>query len=702
MRTGVRTSGTAKWGAASTCTLCHGSPPSYANGSPKSNSHQGNHAPLGCQTCHYTVTTNGTAIANQALHKNGRYNIAPGPGISFVNTSSNTRRCSNVTCHSDGTAVATGVPRSTGSADWGNSLGCSGCHRDYYSWWLPEYPNGSPKANSHNSHVMTSGLACFVCHAGVVNSSYSIVNAAKHKNGQYDVSPYYSNRVFTYTYATNADHSRGGTCTQLYCHSNGTSVRTGAAVTSSATWGSPPLGCGSCHGYPPSYPNGTPKANGHMGKHEPYACDRCHNAGKWGHANGSYDVSEGAGIKLTYSNSYLASCGNVSCHGDGTSIITGTAPVNGPLQWGATFTFGCDGCHGRPPAYPDRSPKGNAHGSHTSYGCEVCHASVVADRDTVIDRSRHANGFYNISSNGSAPFTFSFGYLGSSCSNVSCHADGAKRRNWSYQPFDLRYVSPPENATYVDGTYPIQLVFAEEIDMSTVNGSTFYVTEDGAPVPGSYSSVAVDQNCYVVYFTPTEPLHYFTTYTATFTNGIRTAVGANISSGRSWSFTTGHSPQYGAILSQQFPGQTGFDPFSVTEGYWGLPTMSRPYMSGVYVIAFEYQNSAALQSPELDLRGYKTIELQFDYGLQYSSPNTADVDVSVNGSAGPWTNVWRRSDPPANPTTEGSYGVKLNLTSLLKGQQRAMFRFRFTINEVKSVNAGQFTVDNIYLYADPN
>lgn len=684
------------WGTS--CIHCHGNPPNPGG-------HQKSHLAYGCHYCHYTVTTNGNWITDPLLHNNGKKTIAPGAGASFTNLSTMTGYCGNVSCHSDGTAVATGQPHNNayGSVRWSATvLQCYDCHREQSYWERYDYPNGSPKANSHQKHCATNRISCRTCHYSVVDGGGNL--STLHKNGQYDLKPLTGSVGFTYTYATNADHSRGGTCTNINCHGDGTAVTTNAPVTASATWGGASLACNSCHGYPPAYPNYSPKVNGHQGKHLAYSCDKCHYGFPSGHTDGFYNVAGGTYIKMTYTKMYYSTCSNVSCHGDGTSTTTWIAPVNGPLQWGATQSFTCSSCHAMPPSYTDRQPKANAHPSHTAYGCQVCHFNITADGSTIADRSRHADGFYNLSTNGSASFRYTFGLKGSSCGNISCHADAAKNRNWTYQPLGLNSVYPGTDYTNVDVSTTIQLNFAEPMDMNSVNSTSFYLKQGNTTLPGSYRYQANGYNSFAVSFVPDQPLQYFTTYTATFTNDIKAATGVNITSGRTWSFTTGHSPQYGAVLSQSFPSPFDLSPFTVTNGAWITDYyVSKTYMNGVWATAAETSAvESVLQTPQLNLSSYRTLILQFSYNLKYTAPNAAYVDVSTNGSSGPWTTVWSRSDSQAAGSTSGNYAETIDLSALLRYQPNVMLRFRFNVAQVPQYSQGAFSVDDIYVYADPN
>jgi predicted CxxxxCH...CXXCH cytochrome family protein len=150
---------------------------------------------------------------------------------------------------------------------------------------------------------------------------------------------------FSYTFATS-----GGTCNNISCHSNGTSVATGVLVSNTMVWGTGPFYCGSCHNYPPDYPTGSPKANSHTIKeHAQYSCSKCHYTtttdgatitNPANHANGIYDVVPNPPTLFTYTFATNGgTCSTVGCHNDA-----------GNRQWGAVLD--CNYCHDSPPQTP--------------------------------------------------------------------------------------------------------------------------------------------------------------------------------------------------------------------------------------------------------------------------------------------------------------------------------------------------------------
>jgi M6 family metalloprotease-like protein len=76
-----------------------------------------------------------------------------------------------------------------------------------------------------------------------------------------------------------------------------------------------------------------------------------------------------------------------------------------------------------------------------------------------------------------------------------------------------------------------------------------------------------------------------------------------------------------------------------------------------------------LRASLLNLSSYNSVGIEFKTSLEASGA-TADVDVSVNGSAGPWVNVWRKTGFFLGPQT-----VTADLTAAAAGRDNVMIRF---------------------------
>jgi predicted CxxxxCH...CXXCH cytochrome family protein len=691
-------SNTATWGGQSLgCNGCHGNPPTT---NVKRNSHAGNHSGIGCQICHYTVTTNGVTISDPTKHMNNTYEVAPGPGTSF--TSNENAICSNTSCHSDGTAVATGVTRSTGnSSQWGwSKLNCDSCHAN-----PPAYVSGNPKKNSHSKHS-SSGGRCWYCHYDTMTSdSTTISNPAKHKNAVYDLKPN-PTRSFNYSYSAN-----GGTCSMISCHGDGTSIATGILVSPTPSqWGGASLECSSCHGYPPSYPNGSPKKNSHT-RHQGYDCLECHGLTVYSstyisstyHVNGQYDLYGPRTGTYTF-NSNGGSCSSVKCHSNGTYVATGIlASPLAPLAWGTNSNLTCTACHGMPPEYPNGYPKGNSHGLHKdlSIDCTACHATVTSDGTSISDRSKHANGQYDVTfANSTSSFTYLYKSGGSSCSDVACHPTEKKNINWNiFAQMPISFF-PVNNDNYAPIDQSIKVVFTEDMDPASLSAEGVFTLVNGStPVPGT---VSYDQATKTASFTPNTLLDYSNPYTAALTNAVRNLSGQQIQSSYTWSFTTTNSAGYTTLVDSNFD-LLSFGYLS-GDGSWSVITPGwngGTYLSGMsqgYAKSDETTKiDAQLQTWSLDLSTYQSLKLRFNYNVKISPPSVADVDISVNGADGPWNNIWRISAPYANYSYQSN--ASFNLSTVAKGQQNVMIRFRFTPQTPS--NNGWWAVDNVIIGGDP-
>ena len=98
---------------------------------------------------------------------------------------------------------------------------------------------------------------------------------------------------------------------------------------------------------------------------------------------------------------------------------------------------------------------------------------------------------------------------------------------------------PSVNAVDIQPNSVISAVFDDNIDMTSVNATSFAVSDGGA-VAGSYS---YDATLKMITFTPSSLLSYSTTYTVALSTAIKTPTGAFLSAPNSWSFSTAAQPQ---------------------------------------------------------------------------------------------------------------------------------------------------------------
>jgi len=255
-----------------------------------------------CSTCHSSTASGNQVISNSANHVNKKIDIVMNPAAGGTYTANGhapggtVGECTNVYCHSnvqpDG---GIGGPTAYDNPKWGvvNSVFCGDCHA------TGGHGHGSVSrmaTGSHSRHLayafttITETVKCMICHkytnypfittcSGNPDANvtcHAAGTSAKHANGKIDVrlDPTFGNMS---AYLGSPEPGNGySNCTNTYCHSNGTSISSGTIPpTTTTNWGSGTLACDACHGTPPGYANGQPKANSHA-KHTGFSCSRCH------------------------------------------------------------------------------------------------------------------------------------------------------------------------------------------------------------------------------------------------------------------------------------------------------------------------------------------------------------------------------------------------------------------------------------------
>ena len=326
-----------------TCYQCHGStsPPDIrpldsSTRDPLTGGFSGNHrthlpttaSAASCAMCHpgsdsYTsdhrdgliqISTSINDPASGAVYRNG--------STSFVQTPEpKLGTCANVNCHFERETPVWGSDR----------LGttCNSCH------------NSPPTDGGHPEHA---AFSCMKCHPNHTSFDHATSAGKRPLAVRFTAAPNtggtYSGTLSYPEYLPSRNPARNGTCQGLYCHTDGK----GGAPAVQPVWGATPTGtCGGCHGAPPGYVNGDPKANSHA-RHDYMSCAKCH----WtttptgntvredsAHLNQQVDVGNSAG-NLVYN--YAASGGSCS----------GTFGCHQTATWGGSVSTDfsdCLACH---------------------------------------------------------------------------------------------------------------------------------------------------------------------------------------------------------------------------------------------------------------------------------------------------------------------------------------------------------------------
>ncbi len=344
-------------------------------------------------------------------------------------------KCSSIYCHSDGKSSP--VYKTPVWSD--GSLACDGCH-GYNATLL-----ANTLTPMHGAHMGTDvySFDCGECHASTVadDTDGPITGHDYHVNGA-------ANIVFATVGAI--DQSGGiydaGTCSGLYCHSDGLDDGSYTPVTSPA-FADGSTSCTSCHSdnADPSLLSLPHARHVDPSPDQSYTCDNCHSltvannqtatlAGHTVHVDGIQNlVFSGTGFGSDHYNfttdlaSYNgAQCTNVYCHslvqaGDGTS-----APVFNTVSWSAG-SLACDGCHAGKSAdtLTMATASHTAHVSGQGYDCIQCHTGGGGTLSANI--GNHVDGKITLIINSAFGGTYSEGTEHNprsgfgTCSSVMCH-----------------------------------------------------------------------------------------------------------------------------------------------------------------------------------------------------------------------------------------------------------------------------------------
>jgi predicted CxxxxCH...CXXCH cytochrome family protein len=391
------------------CTGCHGNPPTYggnmvsspsitnALGGSNFNAHSTHvkRKKMVCNVCHNgnsttmgnnyielgfaingtnfpsfnagTQVTFGSFSGNSNLSNGYSYAAGSGQTGTSVQTGASTRNSCNVYCHGGWTGSKRAL-----NPSWAltSQTTCGNCHAATVA--------APPTNGSHNKHVATYQNSCTTCHPGryvgddhvkgTVHWKFSTAIARVGTSAAYTRTGASGNGTASGT--TNALASNGsyGSCSTIYCHSNG---RVDKPQYNSPTWGNNGITCLGCHGGRDSalgtytFSVGGFKLSTTHSQHLKYPaaninCNICHSktaidaatlqnySGKYvKHANAVKDVTftsitygsySSYKIPSTGSGANTKKCGNVSCHGGITRNSWSTTTTNNDNT--------CVHCHG--------------------------------------------------------------------------------------------------------------------------------------------------------------------------------------------------------------------------------------------------------------------------------------------------------------------------------------------------------------------
>ncbi|GFO66303.1 hypothetical protein GMPD_42220 [Geomonas paludis] len=444
------------------CDACHTMPPlDSADGRriPATGAFKGNHAGHADSTAQSCVKCHGSGVlVYQTGHRtddikvSGNINGSATGSYSraFLNQTSvppsPLGSCSNVNCHFERTSPA------WGSAAYASPADCNSCHG-------ASPTAGHPVSGSkHGTYYGTGTGSCLKCHTdhSAEAKPFAHATSVTHRGiaVSFNAAP---NNGGSYSGPTNdflpSQSNTFGTCSGIYCHSDGTTKTGPFTVTTAPSWGNATLGCNGCHGGPASLgsPIGTGKHQAHINNPgtlgSNYGCVECHAktaasdsaiAVTANHVNTFVEYS-GAKAGKNYSG---GSCSTTYCHTSGKKGVAGVASTvepGNPSWSGAAMV--CNGCHGAQvtptagvafnsvagePNYVSGaagSGSANSHQKHVAAAgastCANCHSKTTTTGTTLIAGGQHIDGFINFTSGNGK----SFGkQANKTCSDISCHS----------------------------------------------------------------------------------------------------------------------------------------------------------------------------------------------------------------------------------------------------------------------------------------
>jgi len=237
-----------------------------------------------------------------------------------------------------------------------------------------------------------------------------------------------------------------GTCSSMYCHSNGAPAG-GPTVYKSPTWANAkgsivgtPGECSACH-------DASPPTNAHPGHlSDGFDCAVCHAATVSGnttiinknkHVNGVKDVLFSGTATIGGTGSYNGTahtCSNLYCHSNGNQ---GALVYTNPAAWNSGVNYGCNGCHGTSspigaPDYPNGGTGTSTANSHAAHArgamntiiCSDCHFATASSTTggALVANSKHLSGSVDVSFNTSnAGTNAAWDPATGTCTNVACH-----------------------------------------------------------------------------------------------------------------------------------------------------------------------------------------------------------------------------------------------------------------------------------------
>ncbi len=292
---------------------------------------------------------------------------------------------------------------------------------------------------THTGSTSAYGMSCGRCHDDDFATTHNDDNYQNVFTGATADSVSSAGGVLSPTY----DKTGSGTCSSVYCHSNGGRRNSGGTkeladfTTQAVTWtGQSIAACDACHGNDSATMttrDNSPRHIAHLDRG--YSCSVCHqstaasattlavDAAGGSHVDGAVDIgfdeSHDLGAGLMGSGTYDPAAGTcaVYCHSDGKGNYAAA-------DWDLASGGACDFCHGHEAGSGSPLTSGS-HSTHIddsddeigrSLGCVDCHSNTVSDNSTIATAANHIDGAFTLGIQMDGDKT--------DCTNIYCHSNG--------------------------------------------------------------------------------------------------------------------------------------------------------------------------------------------------------------------------------------------------------------------------------------
>jgi len=374
--------------------------------------------------------------------KGGYYKGYRGGSLIYnENTPGANNVCAATYCHGAGDSPVWG----TGTA------ACGSCHAIPPTAGRHSTHNNGYVGYKNNSNTTTYDFGCYKCHSDTANHASGPVTTTRAALVNFDnlSTPQNASGIYAQGAPAGTDGTfnwTNGSCTQLYCHSNGAGVNV-----NNPTWNATPgTTCTGCHNNNKAatpYIMATGKHTAHVNNVDAnlaaFSCVKCHNAtvsddrtisDKTMHVNGTPNVVfDSLNPAASYSS---PDCSNVYCHSSGQAT-----PNYRSVSWSTGTITTCNVCHGADNFYVDvngspdyenistadrNSFNGHYVSGHVSSAsdCIKCHNATVDSSGNIKAGSSHLDGGRTVS------FALGGSYSNKRCSGTDAGCHGATTPRW--------------------------------------------------------------------------------------------------------------------------------------------------------------------------------------------------------------------------------------------------------------------------------